>query len=132
MKEIAKGFIGAGIICSCVFVSLLSSAFLSLREGSGNIWWTHKGMMLSLGEVKNDFEIYIKGTSLSKLAEKEMLFLEAGAGEKYRVVPADIKARVNNWDKRRISILKSAVFAAFGAGAGLVLLAAGLFLKFKK
>ena len=75
MKEIAKGFIGAGIICSCVFVSLLSRAFLSLQKGSGNIWWTHKGMMLSLGEVKNDFEIYIKGTSLSKLAEKEMLFL---------------------------------------------------------
>jgi len=132
MKEIAKGFIGAGIICSCIFVSLLSSAFLSLREGSGNIWWTHKGMMLSLGEVKNDFEIYIKGTPLSKLAEKEMLFLEAGAEGKCKVVPTDIKARVNNWDKRRISILKSAVFAAFGAGAGLVLLAAGLFLKFKK
>ncbi|MDD4941305.1 MAG: hypothetical protein PHE65_05350 [Candidatus Omnitrophica bacterium] len=132
MKEVAKGFIVAGIIFSCVFVSFLSSALLSLYRGNSNIWWTHKDMMLSLGDVKNDLEIYIKGTSLSKLAEKERLFLDNGLQGQYKVVPADIKARVNNWDRRRVSILKGALFTSFGSGAGLVLLAVGLYLKFKK
>ena len=88
-------------------------------------------MMLSLGDVKNDLEIYIKGTSLSKLAEKERLFLDNGLQGQYKVDPVDIKARVN-WDRRRVSILKGALCASFGSGAGLVLLAVGLYLKFKK
>ncbi len=132
MKVIAKGFIVAGLIFSCIFVAFLSSALLSLYNGNSTIWWTHRDMMLSLGDVKNDLEIYIRGTSLLKLVEKETLIVDNGLQGQYKVVSDDIKARVNNWDRRRISILKSALFASFGSGAGLVLLVVGFYLKCKK
>lgn len=130
MKDTSKGLLIGGIIFCCIFGSSLLADMGSLNKGDRNIWWTHKDMMLLLPAVKDKVEIYISGKPLAGLVERGSLFARTSAGDQYKVAIKDIGIRVNNWDKQRVSLLKKALVSAFGLGAGIALLIAGLYLKF--
>ncbi|HOU35885.1 MAG TPA: hypothetical protein PLJ26_00530 [Candidatus Omnitrophota bacterium] len=130
MKDTATGLLIGGIIFCCIFGASLLADMGSLNKGDRNIWWTHKDMMLSLPAVKDKVEIYISGKPLAGLVDRGSLVARTSAGDQYKVASRDIGIRLNNWDRQRVSLLKKALVSAFGFGAGIALLVAGLYMKF--
>ena len=83
-------------------------------------------MALPLDETKNNFAIFISGEPLQKHIDRGSLSATDQSGKPYRVVPADIKVRINNWYKTKASLLHWCVYLAMALGSCIAFFGIGL------
>ncbi len=104
------------------FIANVSQAFW----GNHEIWWTPQAMRIPIGQTNSSFDLYIAGKPLQKHLSEGLLYSVSGNGEHYRVAPADIDVRLNNWDRMKASFLTKAAITGPAFGAALALLVIGL------
>lgn len=94
--------------------------------GDSSIWWTHRSMALTLPETENHFELYVGPDILQDLVERGVVSVRDADGRERTVTAADIRVRVNNWDRVRADHLRDGVTSALGLGASATLLIVGI------
>jgi hypothetical protein len=119
-----------GLIGTLTIGASFLTSLYQVFWGETDIWWTHREMRLSIEETKSRFELFIAGAPLQKRLSEGTLFVADVDGAPYRVVAADVNARLNNWETVKTSILKSAAMSGFLSGISIALLAVGLFQVF--
>lgn len=97
-----------------------------------NIWWTPQSMRLPIEETKNDFELYIAGTSLNKHLSERTLTAFDKNGKPFPVMAKDITVRRNNWDRTQSSILANSTFIGLIFGSSLTMILIGLYQFFQQ
>ena len=83
-------------------------------------------MALPLDETKNNFAIFISGEPLRKHIDRGSLSATDQSGNSYRVVPADIKTRINNWYQTKASLLHWCIYLALALGSCITFFGIGL------
>lgn len=126
MREMIKGLLLAGLIGTLVSGSQLAAAYWQVFQGRQDIWWTPMQLALPLSEAAHHFELHISGELLQRHLERGSLSARDRNGIEYRVVPKDIKVRLNNWQQIKAMKLQGAVLAAFLLGSSLTCLGIGL------
>ncbi len=104
--------------------------FIDLHQafrGEQNIWWTNRDKGLSIELTQDAFELYVAGMLLQKRLEGRDLFLADDEGITHPVLPGDISVRLNNWERRKASLLTRTTVSGFFFGAAFALLIVGLF-----
>jgi hypothetical protein len=126
MKNTWKPFLLIGMIGIFTCGSQFAAKYIQAIWGNQNIWWTPMQMALSLDETKNDFAIFISGETLQKHIDRGSLSATDQSGKPYRVVPADIKVRINNWYQTKASLLHWSVYLALFLGSCITFFGIGL------
>ena len=119
-----------GLTGSLIFGTTFFDNVYQAFRGDQTIWWTPQTMRLPIEETKNNFEIYIGGTSLQKHFSDKTLFSVDKNGKQYPVVSKDITVRLNNWDKTQSSILTITTMSGFTLGVSIALLVIGVIQAF--
>jgi hypothetical protein len=130
MKDRIRGIMLAGIIITFIFASHMIADLFQIYKGDKNIWWTHRDMRMSLGEASANFELYISGKSLQRHLSEGTLFAKDNQDQTYKVVAKDVTARMNNWYRRKASLLEKTLWSSFCAGVGIAFLIAGLVMRY--
>ena len=115
------GLLGLLTVGSQLFVQVYI-AFYGPRDHH----WTHMEMRLPLEETRERFQVFIAGERLERRLARGTLYARDGDGEVFRVVAADVTARVNHWPEKKARTLAIALLPAAMTGAALALLATGL------
>ncbi len=115
----------AGIIGTSVFGAHFGVKYGQAMWGNKDMWWTPRSMALSLGETRGVFRMFLSGRPLAEQIEEGALFAVSGEGDLYKVAPADIAVRLNNWQKVKAGMLEGAVVTALFLGASVTLLLTG-------
>lgn len=115
------GLVGLLTVGSQLFVQVYI-AFYGPRDHH----WTHMDMRLPLEETQERFRVFIAGEPLERRLAEGTLYARDGDGAGFRVVPADVSARVNHWPETRARTLAIALLPAAMTGAALALLVTGL------
>lgn len=123
MDRRINGLSIVGIIM--LFVSL--GHLIPMLVERGDIWWTPKQLALSLGEAEGRVRIYLRDEPIEDRLEKGCLYVVNEEGNRQKVGRDDVRLRLNNWDRRRASLLTSAIIETSAATAGFMLLVFGLF-----
>ena len=126
MKRRMNALLIIGITGFFVLGSHFGVQYWRAMWGNDSIWWTPKAMAVSLDETRRYFQMFISGESLQSHLKRTSLTATQRNGEAYRVVPEDIKVRLNNWYKVKASLLHGAVFSAFMLGVSVTCLVLGL------
>ena len=121
-----------GLIGIFVFGTHFSIFYGKAMFGNKDMWWTPLSLSLSLDETKNDFRLLISGRTLQQHLQEETLFVDDPQDTTYKIVPEDIRVRLNNWNKVKASFLNSSVYAAFMLGISLACLIMGIAGYFKR
>ena len=103
--------------------------FIDLHQafrGEQNIWWTNRDKGLSIELTQDAFELYVAGMLLQKRLEGRDLFLMDDEGITRPILSKDIIVRLNNWDKRKASLLTHTTMSGFFFGVAFALLVMGL------
>jgi hypothetical protein len=119
-----------GLTGSLIFGTTFFDNVYQAFRGDQTIWWTPQTMRLPIEETKNNFEIYIGGTSLQKHFSDKTLFSVDKNGKQYPVVSKDITVRLNNWDKTQSSLLTNTTMSGFAFGVSIALLVVGVIQAF--
>ncbi len=97
----------------------------SLRKDPG-IWWTHIDRKLPLEKSENHFELYIAGKRLQQhLSDGTLLGIDP-YGNIYRIMPADVAVRLNNWDNVKAGRMKRTMLSGPLFGVFFTLLILGM------
>ena len=126
MNNTWKPFLLIGMIGIFTCGSQFAAKYIQAIWGNQDIWWTPMQMELPLDETKNDFAIFISGESLRKHIDRGSLSATDQLGKPYRVVPGDIKVRINNWYKIKASLLHWCVYLAMALGSCITFFGIGL------
>ena len=121
-----------GLTGSLIFGATFFENVYRAFWGDQTIWWTPQSMSLPIEETKNDFELYIAGTSLNKHLSARTLSTVDKNGKPYPLSAKDITVRRNNWDRTRASILADTTMIGFVFGVSLTLMLIGLFQFFQQ
>jgi hypothetical protein len=116
----------AGLIGTAVSGSIFAEQYGAAVWGDQNIWWTPLELALPLAVAAGEFELYLGGELLQRQVEQGALAVKNEQGAMRPVAPAEIKIRLNNWQKIRAERLHGAVFAALSLGISLACLGLGL------
>ncbi|MGR0481373.1 MAG: hypothetical protein ACTFAL_08240 [Candidatus Electronema sp. V4] len=73
-----------------------------------------------------EFELHVGGELMQRQAERGVRAGQDENGAMRPVAPAEIKVRLNNWQKIRAERLHGAVFAALSLGISLTCLVVGI------
>jgi hypothetical protein len=118
-----------GIIGTIVTGSEFVSEYGRAIWGNKDIWWTPESMTIPLRDTRSEVEISIGREPLWSLVDHGSLAIMDQAGQPHIIQPADVRARINNWQKTRASMLHYSVFTAFLVGISLSCLVMGLVQK---
>jgi hypothetical protein len=121
-----------GLTGSLIFGATFFENVYRAFWGDQTIWWTPQSMSLPFEETKNDFELYIAGTSLNKHLSERTLTTVDKNGKPYPVVAKDITVRRNNWNRTQSSILADTTFIGLVFGASLTMMLIGLYQFFQQ
>lgn len=115
-----------GLMGMFLFVPLYAVDLYNGYNGDSHIWWTNANMKLSMSDVSDKVEIYIKNEPLQKkIGDKALLVV--GEDGSYRLVSIDdLKFRVNNWANTRLIRLYAASVTGVFAGVSIALFVIGL------
>ena len=115
-----------GMLGICFFGLMFFLECGQAMWADSSVWWTHRSMPLTLAETEDHFELYVGPDLLQKLVEDRALTVRDAEGRERPVSVADIRVRVNNWDRIRADHLRDGVAAALGLGASATLLIVGI------
>ncbi len=115
-----------GLLGVCCFGLMFFLACGQAMWADSSIWWTPRSMALSLAETEDHFELYVGSNLLQDLVEGEALTVRDAEGRERPVSVADIRVRINNWDRVRADHLRDGVAAALGLGVSATLLIVGI------
>jgi len=116
----------AGLIGTAVSGSIFAEQYGAAVWGNQNIWWTPLELALPLAVTVGEFELYIGGELMQRQVERGALAVKDEQGAMRPVAPAEIRIRLNNWQKIRAERLHGAVFAALSLGISLACLGLGV------
>ena len=116
----------AGLIGTAVSGPIFVEQYGAAVWGDQNIWWTPLELALPLAVAADEFELYLGGELLQRQVERGALAVKNKQGTMRPVAPAEIRIRLNNWQKIRAERLHGAVFAALSLGISLACLGLGL------
>jgi hypothetical protein len=127
MKRKINSVLLAGIIGTAVSGSMFAEQYGAAVWGNQNIWWTPLELALPLAATADEFELRIGGELLQRQLERGALAVKDEKKDAMcPVALAEIRIRLNNWQKIRAERLHGAVFAALSLGISLSCLALGL------
>ncbi|MGX9726250.1 MAG: hypothetical protein ACTFAK_02675 [Candidatus Electronema sp. VV] len=116
----------AGLIGTTVSGSLFAGQYGGAVWGRSDIWWTPMELALPLPAAAKEFELYLGDELMQRQVERGALAVQNENGAMRPVAPAEIKIRLNNWQKIRAERLHGAVFAALSLGISLTCLVFGI------
>ena len=116
----------AGLIGTAVSGSIFAEQYGGAVWGRSDIWWTPMELALPLPAAGKNFELYIGGELMQRQVERGALAVQDKNGALRPVAPAEIKVRLNNWQKIRAERLHGAVFAALSLGISTTCLVMGI------
>jgi hypothetical protein len=85
-----------------------------------DIWWTPQAMALTLSDAHERVEVYVRGAPFRRELEAGRVLL---GGE--RVVPEDVRVRLNNHDRVKLERVPVVLVETLVAGVALVFLTLG-------
>ena len=91
-----------------------------------DIWWTGRSVKLPIEETRDSFELYIAGKPLQRHLSERTLLLRSREGEPVPVVPGQVRARLNNYDRVKSERLARTLWLGPAFGAALTLFLLGL------
>ncbi|NCD25752.1 MAG: hypothetical protein EOL86_09200 [Deltaproteobacteria bacterium] len=115
-----------GLLGVCLFGVQFVARSGQVIWADRSIWWTPMTMALPLSETSDHFELYVGPDILQNLVARGALFVRDAQGREQPVTAADIRVRVNNWERVRADHLRDGVALALGLGASAALVVVGI------
>ena len=112
-------------VLAAMFLTMSIPRLASFFGERSDIWWTPLPLAVTPMEAKDRVEVYVRGEPLERALDSGSLLVKSGAG----VAPltaADVKFRLNNWDRRRAGRIPLLLMSAATAGAGVIFLLYGI------
>lgn len=108
-----------------LFMSLITFTNIFFKINDKNIWWTPNNFALTVEQAKDKVHIFIKNKPIGRYN----LYYKQEDNSMQTIEINDITMRFNNYDSVRADSYFSGMVNAFFAGAGIVLIAVGLFFR---
>lgn len=118
-----------GMLGVCIFGVQFAVRAGQVIWADRSIWWTPMSMALPLSATGDHFELYVGADILQDLVERGALVVRDAEGRERPVSAADIRVRVNNWERVRADRLRDGVGLALGLGASAALVVASIALR---
>jgi hypothetical protein len=112
-------------VLAAMFLVMSVPRLASFFGERSDIWWTPLPMALTPTEANDRVQIFVRGEPLERALESGSLLVKSGA-EVVPVTAADVRLRLNNWDRRRAGRIPLLVLNGATAGAGIIFLVFGL------